>query len=321
MPIAPISQIEFASASDDEEEAETDTAESFSGQASRERQIRTLRADLADKNRYIANLEKRLLQARHSSQTKANAAPLPQRDSTVAGNDMEALVREKDRQLDDMRARLDDQIKMVSALRSAARKRELLDSGEHPAYRRQSSFGAAGRIVTAAPSARQYPQQRQPQQQQIENRNPTRPESSRQSTGSGVQNFSRLTIQTAIAAAERALREEQEEDERDEQEKQLPAELRDTNKNNNRKSSRRSVDEMTKLLDEMIQGKGDNGEMFRGYGGVPLSIKRDTVLERVGLQQEGHLYGDDGSGARQVGWERERNTGRDSTGGAVELPA
>lgn len=319
MPTASPSQIELASGSDDEE-VETDTTGSFSGKASRERQIRTLRADLADKNRYIMTLEKRLLQSqsRHTSQSKANTAP-SQHDSALARGSADALVKEKDRQLEELRARLDDQIKMVSALRSAARKREMLDSGHHPAYRRQSSFSpAANRMVSAAPSsALQYTQQRpqqQQQQNQSENRNPTRPESSRQSTGSGVQNFSRLTIQTAIDAAERALREEQEQDELDEQEKQLPAELRDTSK---RKSSRRSVDEMTKLLDEMIQGKVGNEEvMFRGYRGEPLNVKRDTVMERVELQQEGLGYAG-GSGSVCV----ERDDRRNSTNGAVELPA
>lgn len=42
---------------------------------------------------------------------------------------------------------------------------------------------------------------------------------------------------------------------------------------------RRSVDEMTMLLDQMIQDKVESGHVFRGKTGS-LRVKRDTVMEK-----------------------------------------
>ena len=44
---------------------------------------------------------------------------------------------------------------------------------------------------------------------------------------------------------------------------------------------RKSVDEMTMLLDQMIQDKVESGHVIRGERGS-LRIKRDTVMERNG---------------------------------------
>ena len=96
------------------------------GNASMAQQIRMLQADLGDKNRYIATLEKRLLQARRTSHSRvsmqfASRVGLPEEGS------LEGLLRERDREIEELRAKLDDQMRMVTALRSAARKREMLD--------------------------------------------------------------------------------------------------------------------------------------------------------------------------------------------------
>ncbi|KAH0128222.1 hypothetical protein KCU66_g5069, partial [Aureobasidium melanogenum] len=45
--------------------------------------------------------------------------------------------------------------------------------------------------------------------------------------------------------------------------------------------TRRTVDEMTKLLDEMIQDKVNTGHVIRGDRGS-LRVKRDTVMSRAG---------------------------------------
>jgi centromeric protein E len=117
-------------------------------------QVRALQADLADKNRYIQTLEKRLLQARRSSHSRVSmqfsprfgsgpsASPngsgpanggSPSCSSPVVGTvdeaGVDALLRDKDAEISDLRARLDDKERMVRALREAARKRDVADLG------------------------------------------------------------------------------------------------------------------------------------------------------------------------------------------------
>ena len=46
-----------------------------------------------------------------------------------------------------------------------------------------------------------------------------------------------------------------------------------------RANRRRSVDEMTMLLDQMIQDKVESGHVVRGERGS-LRVKRDTVMEK-----------------------------------------
>ena len=70
-------------------------------------------------------LEKRLLQARRISRSRV---------SMHAGGNIgpqdegaESLLLEKDKEIEELKARLDDQMRMVTALRSAARKRDMLE--------------------------------------------------------------------------------------------------------------------------------------------------------------------------------------------------
>jgi centromeric protein E len=110
-------------------EEDDSLGENGDGTASQAAQIRALQADLADKNRYIGTLEKRLLQARRSSQSRvsmslSHKAPLHSEDGGV-----DMLIMEKDAEIADLRARLDDKDRMVTALRSAARKRDVADLG------------------------------------------------------------------------------------------------------------------------------------------------------------------------------------------------
>ena len=108
---------------------EDSVGENGDGTATQAVQIRALQADLADRNRYIGTLEKRLLQARRSSQSRVSLAFSNQRQLSLSGEEggVEQLLREKDQEIADLRARLDDKERMVSALRSAARKRDIAD--------------------------------------------------------------------------------------------------------------------------------------------------------------------------------------------------
>jgi centromeric protein E len=104
------------------------TGEYGDGMASLAAQVRALQADLADKNRYISTLEKRLLQARRSSHSRVSLAFSPTHRLLESESDVAALVAEKDTEIADLRARLDDKDHMITALRSAARKRDVADT-------------------------------------------------------------------------------------------------------------------------------------------------------------------------------------------------
>jgi centromeric protein E len=102
------------------------------GTASLASQNRALQADLADKNRYIQTLEKRLLQARRASSSRASVALSAATKGIMVGEDhsVSTLIKEKDTEIAELRARLDDKDKMLAALRSAARSRDNADRVE-----------------------------------------------------------------------------------------------------------------------------------------------------------------------------------------------
>jgi centromeric protein E len=115
-------------------EEEDSFGENGDGVATQAIQIRSLQADLADKNRYIQTLEKRLLQARRSSHSRVSMQFSPRFGTNpgaspggIEEGSAEHVMREKDAEIAELRARLDDKERMVSALRSAARKREVAD--------------------------------------------------------------------------------------------------------------------------------------------------------------------------------------------------
>ena len=120
----------------DVDEDEESTGEFGDGTATSSAQIRALQADVADKNRYIATLEKRLLQARRSSQSRTSLAFSAggRSPSALGGAEDRAslLLQEKDAEIADLRAQLDDKDRMVNALRSATRKREMAGFGGSP---------------------------------------------------------------------------------------------------------------------------------------------------------------------------------------------
>lgn len=113
-------------------EDEDDMGEFGDGKASLQRQVTALQADLGDKNRYISTLERRLLQARRSSNSRTSSigvkAPV---NATIAEHpDMATLLREKDHEINELRIQLDDKDRMLSALRSAARHRDAAVTNE-----------------------------------------------------------------------------------------------------------------------------------------------------------------------------------------------
>ncbi|KAE8133145.1 kinesin motor domain-containing protein [Aspergillus pseudotamarii] len=114
----------FSSGSFGNDEEEDIVGEFADGKASAQRQIIALQADLSDKNRYISTLERRLLQARRSSHSRMSIG-VKAGSATSESPDMAALLREKDMEINELRQQLDDKDRMLAALRSAARHRDL----------------------------------------------------------------------------------------------------------------------------------------------------------------------------------------------------
>jgi centromeric protein E len=111
-------------------EDEDSLGEFGDGTASLQAQNRALQADLADKTRYCQTLEKRLLQARRSSHSRTSIGfSAPSKGGIMVGEDhgVAALLKEKDAEIADLRATLDDKDRMLTALRSAARCRDTAD--------------------------------------------------------------------------------------------------------------------------------------------------------------------------------------------------
>lgn len=121
--------------SGEEGEPEDDSAGEFGdGTASLTTQNQALQADLADRNRYIATLEKRLLQARRASSSRASVGFAAPNKGIMVGEDhsVSTLLKEKDAEIADLRARLDDKDRMLAALRSAARSRDTAEGTTEP---------------------------------------------------------------------------------------------------------------------------------------------------------------------------------------------
>lgn len=121
------------------------------GNASLERQNRALQADLADKNRYIATLEKRLLQARRASSSRTSVGLSSGGKGIMVGEDhsVAAVIKDKDAEIAELRAQLEDKDRMLVALRSAARIR---DQAESRASMRFDGISASNPTSPVSPS-------------------------------------------------------------------------------------------------------------------------------------------------------------------------
>ena len=198
------------------------------GTATSKAHIRALQADLADKNRYISTLEKRLLQARRSSQTRIslafNSSP---RSPSALGDEPGFLqqLQERDAEIADLKAQLDDKDRMVNALRSAARKRDVADFGSGPVS----------------------PEVRKESQHHVSHSNESY-------SSSGAFPFS-------------------------------PVELLSPQKE--KETKRKSIDEMSKILDEMIQDRVESGQLVKSNkGSVRATHERSngsiSIVPKVG---------------------------------------
>lgn len=116
-------------------EDEDSVGEYGDGTASLAAQNRALQADLVDKNRYISTLEKRLVQARRASHSRTSVGFSSSTKAIMVGEDhsIAAVIKEKDIEIAELRARLDDKDRMLAALRSAARSRDTAE-GTHEGY-------------------------------------------------------------------------------------------------------------------------------------------------------------------------------------------
>ncbi|KAI0432090.1 kinesin-domain-containing protein [Xylaria sp. FL1042] len=203
-------------------EDEDNVGEYGDGTASLQAQNQSLQADLADKNRYIATLEKRLLQARRASSSRTSAGFSTPNKGIMVGEDhsVATLLKEKDAEIAELRARLDDKDRMLTALRTAARSRD-----------------AAEGLDTQKSEAR-----------------------------------SSLLLESVSPPPQDALPD--------------PPVAKSKRYSPVRK---RSVDEMSKMLDEMIQDRVESGQLVRGVrGSVRVAHDRKgggiTDLSQPGLQ-------------------------------------
>lgn len=130
-------------------EDEEDMGEFGDGKASLQRQLTALQADLSDKNRYISTLERRLLQARRSSHSRMSMG-LKSNASTISEHpDLTAVIREKDMEINELRLQLDDKDRMLTALRSATRHRDLAGVTNEPQSPELKDKAEAGAEATA----------------------------------------------------------------------------------------------------------------------------------------------------------------------------
>lgn len=197
----PAAHLSFSAVGDDDEEP---MGEYGDGVATLQAQNRALQSDIQDKNRYIATLEKRLLQARRSSHSRVSMG-----FNKGAGEEDELgkKMAEKDSIIADLQ-------RTVAALRSAVRKRELAE-------------------LSPDASNAEYKLK-----QTITHR-------SNNSNGSNNSNQISPPKSPTSAVTPMALLSPQKQ-----------PDLR-----------RKSVDEMSKMLDEMIQDKVESGHLVKGRSG------------------------------------------------------
>jgi centromeric protein E len=264
----------------EESEYEDDSAgPGGDGEASLIRQNNMLQADLTDKNRYIATLEKRLLQARRSSNSRASMSFSNRGSAAIMEEpNTDALVREKDREIEELRAKLDDQTRMVQALRSATRKCETLDSGVKPpaavtdASTQTTALETPLAVLPQSDHSDLLSQLEIPRAAASSRKSPSI--SSRKSSGSHHHHHQRTLSPVALLSPTRSLDSSAISNGPAEHSKAITAAAR-----LHGATRRRSVDEMTALLDQMIADKVESGHLERGERGS-LRAKRDTVMEK-----------------------------------------
>ncbi|KAF2666028.1 kinesin-domain-containing protein [Microthyrium microscopicum] len=238
-----------------EPEEEDSLGENGDGTATSAVQVRALQADLADKNRYIQTLEKRLLQARRSSHSRVSMSFSPrfgtQPTSPGEEGSSEAVIREKDAEISELRARLDDKERMLSALRSAGRRREVADlsldtgSGAHNSATLRSSQRISQRTSSGSGS----------------------------NTSSGVFSNAKSSGKSTATSPVIGTR------------SPVPSTLSPMKRGSKDSVTRPKMDEMTKMLDEMItervHQRSTSGTQHRVDSGVSVkpSLPRSRLSE------------------------------------------
>ena len=218
-------------------EDEDSMGEFGDGTASVHAQVRALQADLADKTRYCQTLEKRLLQARRSSHSRTSANFSKNGvGGIMVGEDhgVAALLKDKDAEIAELRARLDDKDRMLDALRSAARSRDTADRDPR-----------ASKVVEPSPTSQSQSQA---------------PETTPTTASAVAGNMTTATIPAPPPSSPLP---------------SLPATATSMTATKAAQSRRKSVDEMSRMLDEMIQDRVERGDMVRGArGSVRLASER-----------------------------------------------
>jgi centromeric protein E len=132
----------------DGSEEDDSVGENGDGSASQTVQIQSLQADLADKNRYITTLEKRLLHARRSSHSRVSMTLSHKLGGSSEDGGLIAALNEKDTEISNLRAQLEDKERMIAALTSARKKNDtahdIMGSDGSPGSRRTSSYQRSG---------------------------------------------------------------------------------------------------------------------------------------------------------------------------------
>lgn len=288
MPAAQVSQMvseETPVVEEEDEDGDDSRGEDGDGNATLAQQNRMLQADLADKNRYIATLEKRLLQARRTSHSRVSMG-FASRVSAHEDGSMESMLRDRDREIDELRAKLDDQMRMVTALRSAARKREMLEKRKSHATTTSEETArpaTSSGVADTVPDLNTLPFRRHNSSRasRHSSRSNTAMSSGHRSnpslisttskSSSGVVNFSKTPLSpVAILSPGHSSSNSRE----------------SLGKNDRRVTRRKSVDEMTQLLDAMIQDKVESGHVVRGERGS-LRVRHDTMLAQINDVQSG----------------------------------
>lgn len=227
-------------------EDEDSLGEYGDGTASLQAQVRALQADLADKTRYCQTLEKRLLQARRSSHSRTSVG-FASGKGIIVGEDhsVSTVLKEKDAEIANLRAQLDDKDRMLAALRSAARLRDTAERTGAGESRNVHSPVVSEPPATATPAST----------------GPLAPLSSR---ASALLDNSPISPAPNTAAPS-------------------PAGIHPPKTRKRTKS----VDEMSKILDEMIQDRVERGEIVKGArGSVRLAHERRRASELL-LASEG----------------------------------
>jgi len=186
-----------------------------------------------------------------------------------------------------LRAKLDDQMRMVTALRSAARKRDMLE--QRKSYATTASEDTARPVTSdgaphdTVPDLDTLPFNRQSSSRASRHSMPRsvngrtsldghRSNPSTASRSSSVINFSKPPLSPiAILSPGHSSSNSRESLGQDT--------FRAT------KSRRKSVDEMTQLLDQMIQKQVEGGHVVRGDRGS-LRVRHDTMLDQINDQEE-----------------------------------